>query len=65
MAAAQRDLVVAELNLSLPFLEAMQVAIESIERADVGNLAHLNKLPNDVVDDVFGALVILFANVDP
>ena len=39
----------------------MSGAVESIERSDVGTTAKLNKLPNGFVDDVFGALVVLFA----
>ncbi len=61
----QRELVVSELNLALPFLEVIRASSESIEKADVGNIAKLNKLPHGNVDDVFGALVVLFANVDP
>ena len=60
----QREVVIGDLNQAVPFLESMSAAVASIERSDVGAIAKLNKLPHEFVDDVFGALVILFAGSD-
>ena len=57
---AQREIIVGDLNRAIPFIEAMKGCVESIERADVGVTAKMNKLPHGYVDDVFGALVVLF-----
>jgi hypothetical protein len=57
----EREIIVGDLNQAVPFLESMKGAVESIERADLGITAKLNKLPHSVVDDVFGCLVVMFA----
>jgi hypothetical protein len=61
--AQQRNVIVRDLSQAVPFLESMKGAVASIERSDVGALAKLNKLPHECVDDVFGALVVLFAGL--
>ena len=48
----------------VPFLESMAVAHATVEREDVGKTAVLNKLPHDFVEDVFGALVVMFAGIN-
>jgi hypothetical protein len=60
----ERETIVGILNQCIPFLESMNAQVESLDRADVGMLAKLNKLPHGVVDDVFGGLVVLFASVN-
>ena len=53
-----------EFNKAIPHINTAEATLEGVERSDIGDLKNLLKLPDESVEDVFSALVVLMVGLN-